>query len=87
MSKPELSHNLVQVCKQVGDTMEVTYRITNEYNETIQEFTEDEADHAYKLWWMYLTEEECELWRDYELECKVAEECAEEDLWSRIQGC
>ena len=42
MIKPELSYNFVQVCKEVGDFVEVTYRITNEYNETIQEFAEDE---------------------------------------------
>lgn len=87
MIKPELSYNFVQVCKEVGDFVEVTYRITNEYNETIQEFAEDEGEHAYKTWWMYLTEEEKELWNDYELECEVAAECAQEDLWSRINGC
>lgn len=87
MNKPKLSHNLVQVCKEVKGLMEVTYCITNEYDETLRVFYEDEADHAYNTWWMYLTEEECDLWRDYELECEVAVECAQEDLWGRINGC
>lgn len=87
MTKPELSYNLIQVCRDVGDHMEVFHCITNEYNETIREYAEDESENAYKTWWMYLTEEEQELWKDYELECKAAAEFAEEDLLSRINRC
>ena len=65
MTKPELSYNLIQVCRDVGDHMEVFHCITNEYNETIREYAEDESENAYKTWWMYLTEEEQELWKDY----------------------
>lgn len=44
MRKPKLTYNFVEVRKDVDDTwLEVTYRITNEYNETIREFAEAEA--------------------------------------------
>jgi hypothetical protein len=88
MIKPELNYNLIQVCREVDGVMEVTYRIVNADNETILEFTENEGELAYKLWWVYyLTPEERDIWEQYELHCEVAAECAQEDLWSRINRC
>lgn len=86
MIKPELSYNLIQVCREVGDFTEVTYRIINADNETIREFAEDESALAYSVWLGYLSDEEANAWLDWELYCKVAAECAEEDKWSRING-
>lgn len=77
--KPELSYNLVQVCKEVDDFMHVTYSIVNEDNETIRQFAEDDSERAYKIWWSYLTRAERALWEEYEMQCEVAAECCEQD--------
>lgn len=82
--KPTLSYNLNQVCKYVGDDMEVTYMITNEDNEEINTFSEDDAIEAQRLWWSYLTDDERRQWDDYQVECEVADECEQHDNWERI---
>lgn len=82
--KPELSYNLVQVCREVGDFMEVTYRITNEDNETIRQFAEDDSERAYQIWWSYLSRAERAIWEEYEMQCEVAAECAVEDRWNMV---
>jgi hypothetical protein len=84
--KPELSYNLVQVCREVGDFMEVVYNITNEDNETIRQFAEDQSDVAYAVWWSWLTKEERAIWEDYELQCEVASEMARENYYERMIG-
>ena len=77
MRKPELTYNFVEVCNDVGDAwVEITYRITNEYNETIREFAEDEEALAYSTWWSFLTKEEQERLIEYERESG--------DRWNRI---
>lgn len=77
MRKPELAYNFVEVRKDVGDAfLEITYRITNEYNETIREFAEDEEVLAYSTWWSFLTKEERERLIEYERES--------DDRWNRV---
>lgn len=82
--KPQLSYNLIQVCWPEGDDTIVTYMITNEDNETLDTFPEDEAIEAQRLWWSYLTDDERQLWDEYQMECEVAHECEEQDKWERI---
>jgi hypothetical protein len=82
--KPILSYNLNQVCKYVGDEMEVIYMITNEDNETLDTFAEDQAFEAQRLWWSYLTDDERQLWDDYQVEYEVEDECQQQDSWERI---
>lgn len=86
--KPQLSYNLIQVCWPEGDDIVVIYRITNEDNETLDTFAEDQAFEAQKLWWSYLTDDERQLWDDYQVECEVEDECQQQDSWERIcLGC
>lgn len=83
---PELSYRVVQICRSVGDYMEVTYRIVNEDGETIREFCEDESKIAYDTWWSFLTEQERQLWEDYQMELDVMEEIVIEKYRERLIG-
>ena len=83
MTKPDLSYTLNQVVIN-EEPLECEWVITNDWNETILTFSDQECDRAYNTWWMYLTEEEQELWNEYELECMVRAECAEQDRWERV---
>ena len=84
MIKPELNYTLIQVCREVGDFMEVSYRIINTDNETIQEFNEDQSALAYSTWMSYLTDEEASAWLDWELYNDLCSEMAAEDRWNRV---
>lgn len=84
--RPELDYNLIQSCQYRGDDLEVFYQIINRDNEPLHTFTEEQRLAAHQLWWNSLSPEDRKAWQDYELECQVADECAEQDRWERMIG-
>lgn len=70
MNKPELNFDIVEMCVDVEDMLEVYYAIINKSGEIIAKFSEDEVGEAYRTWRAWMTDEESAEWTEYEMECK-----------------
>lgn len=83
MSKPSFSFNLVDV---IGADGSVSYQIFTEAGDLVYDVASDYV-LATKLWLGRLSQSERDVWEDYLLECKVANECVEEAQTERTFHC
>ena len=83
MGKPSFSFDLVDVFDADGN---VSYQIFTEDGDLVYDVAGDYM-LATKLWLDRLSQSEREIWEDYLLECKVANECDEEAQSERTFHC